>query len=138
MAELKTKATTQSVERLLKGISDPERRQDCFAVAKIMEEIPGCEPKMWGTSIVGFGTQHYKYASGREGDWMLTGFSPRKQNLTLYITSGFDKYESLLQKLGKHTTAKSCLYIKQLSDVDLPTLKKIIRDSVKEAKKKKS
>jgi len=138
MAELKTKATTQSVERFLKGISDPERRQDCFAVAKMMEEITGCEPKMWGTSIVGFGTRRYKYDSGREGDWMLTGFSPRKQNLTLYITSGFDKYESLLQKLGKHTTAKSCLYIKQLSDVDLSTLKKIIRDSVKEAKKKKS
>jgi|SRR5215813_2494083 len=138
MAEVKTKQTEQSVERFLKGIPDAARREDCIAVAEIMEEITGCEPKMWGTSIVGFGTQHYKYDSGREGDWMLTGFSPRKQNLTLYITAGLDKYESLLQKLGKHTSAKSCLYIKQLSDVDLPTLKKIIRDSVKEAKKKKS
>jgi|SRR5215468_463456 len=136
MAELKTKQTEQSVERFLKGISDAARREDCIAVAEIMEEITGCEPKMWGTSIVGFGTQHYKYASGREGDWMLTGFSPRKQNLTLYITSGFDKYDDLMQKLGKHTVAKSCLYIKRLSDIDLSTLKKLIRNSVKEAKKK--
>ncbi len=136
MAELKTKPTAQSVERFLKGISDPARREDCFAVAKIMEEVTGCEPKMWGTSIVGFGTQRYKYDSGREGDWMLVGFSPRKQNLTLYITSGFDKYDDLLESLGKHTVAKSCLYIKRLSDVNLPTLKKLIRNSVKDMNKK--
>jgi len=134
MAELKTKQTAQSVERFLKGIADAGRREDCFTVAKIMQEVTGCEPKMWGTSIVGFGTQHYKYDSGREGDWMLTGFSPRKQNLTLYINGGFEKYDDLMQKLGKHTVAKSCLYIKRLSDVDLPTLKKLIRSSVKDSK----
>jgi hypothetical protein len=137
MAESKTKPTAQSVERFLKGISDAGRREDCFTVAKIMEEITGCEPKMWGTSIVGFGSRHLKYASGREGDWPLVCFSPRKQNLTLYITSGFDTYESLIQKLGKHKGTNSCLYIKQLSDIDLPTLKKLIRDSVKEIKKAK-
>ena len=137
MAELKTKPTAQSVERFLKGISDAGRREDCFTVAKIMQEITGCEPKMWGPSIVGFGSRHYKYDSGREGDWMLTGFSPRKQNLTLYITGGVEKYDDLIQKLGKHTGGGSCLYIKRLADVDLPTLKKLIRSSVKDLKKAK-
>ena len=85
---------------------------------------------MWGSSIVGFGSYHYKYASGREGDSFLTGFSPRKQNLTLYIMAGFDQYEELLKKLGKHTTGKSCLYIKRLENIDLPTLKALIQQSV--------
>jgi hypothetical protein len=93
---------------------------------------------MWGTSIVGFGSRHYKYDSGREGDWMLTGFSPRKQNLTLYITGGVEKYDDLMEKLGKHTVGGSCLYIKRLADVDLPTLKKLIRNSVKDIKKRES
>jgi len=138
MAELKTKPTAQSVERFLNGISDAGRREDCFTVAQIMQEITGCEPKMWGTSIVGFGSRHYKYDSGREGDWMLTGFSPRKQNLTLYITGGVEKYDDLMEKLGKHTVGGSCLYIKRLADVDLPTLKKLIRNSVKDIKKRES
>ena len=91
---------------------------------------------MWGGSIVGFGIQRYKYASGREGDWPLIGFSPRKQNLTLYIMSGLDSHHELLKKLGKHSVAKSCLYIKRLADIDLPTLKRLIRESVKKKKQR--
>ena len=95
-----------------------------------MRQVTGEEPEMWGDSIVGFGSYHYKYASGREGDWFLVGFSPRKQNLTLYIMSGFDEYDQLLVKLGKHSTGKSCLYIKQIEDVDLDVLKKLVQKSV--------
>ena len=135
MAEPKTKQTEQSVEKFLNAINDEGRRQDCFAIAKLMEEATGYEPKMWGTSIVGFGTQHYKYASGREGDWPLTGFSPRKQNLTLYGLSGFDKHDELMKKLGKHSGGKGCLYIKRLDDIHIPTLKRIVRESVKHKKK---
>ena len=141
MAELKTKQTDASVEKFLNQIPDEARREDCVQVAKIMQEITGSEPKMWGPSIVGFGTYHYKYATGREGDWMITGFSPRKQDLTLYIMPGFDQYAELMKQLGKHRTGKSCLYIKRLSDVHVPTLKKLIRESVKSIKqmsKKKS
>lgn len=134
MAELKTKPTQASVKEFLNQIPDEERRADCVAVAKIMEEVTGEKPKMWGPSIVGFGTYHYKYASGREGDWMVTGFSPRKKDLTLYIMMGFDKHPELMEQLGKHSTGKSCLYIKRLSDIHIPTLKKLIRGSVKELK----
>lgn len=132
MAEPKTKPTKASVKEFLDQISDKERRDDCFAVAKIMEEITGDKPKMWGPSIVGFGTYHYKYASGREGDWPVTGFSPRKKDLTLYIMMGFKKHPELMEKLGKHSTGKSCLYIKRLSDIHVPTLKKLIKSSVKD------
>lgn len=132
MAELKTKPTQASVKEFLNQITDKERRDDCFAVAKMMEEITGDKPKMWGPSIVGFGTYHYKYASGREGDWPVTGFSPRKKDLTLYIMMGFDKHTELMQKLGKHSAGKSCLYIKRLSDIHVPTLKKLIKTSIKE------
>src|SRR5688572_17652543 len=133
MAELKTKPTQASVKEFLNQIPDKERRDDCFAVAKIMEEITGEKPKMWGPSIVGFGTWHYKYASGREGDWPVAAFSPRKKDLTLYLTVGFEKHTELMQKLGKHSTGKSCLYIKRLSDIHVPTLKKLIKTSVKES-----
>lgn len=132
MAELKTKQTDASVEDFLNKISDEERREDCFAVAKIMEEVTGEKPKMWGPSIVGFGSYHYKYASGREGDWLLIGFSPRKKDLTLYIMIGFEKHRELMEKLGKHSRSKSCLYIKRLSDIHVPTLKKLIKESVKD------
>ena len=130
MAELKTKPTERSVEEFLNNIDDNSRRKDCFVMLKIMKQITRTDPKMWGTSIVGFDSYHYKYKSGREGDWLLTGFSPRKQNLTIYIMNGFEKYEALLGALGKHKTAKSCLYIKKLSDVDLPTLKRLIAASI--------
>ena len=132
MAELKTKPTAASVKDFINQIPDEERRADCFTVAKMMEEITGSKPKMWGPSIVGFGTYHYKYASGREGDWPITGFSPRKKDLTLYLMMGFEKYPDLMKQLGKHSTSKSCLYIKRLSDVHLPTLKKLIKQSVKQ------
>ena len=132
MAEAKTKPTNQSVKEFLNQISDPERRADCFAVAKIMEELTGEKPKMWGPSIVGFGTQHYKYASGREGDWPRAAFSPRKKDLTVYLMIGFDKHEELMQKLGKHSVGKSCLYIKRLSDIHVPTLKKLIKISLQD------
>lgn len=131
MAELKTKANKASVDKFLKGIKDERVREDCYKVIEIMKKATKEEPKMWGTSIIGFGSYHYKYASGREGDWMLTGFSPRKQNLTLYIMSGFDEYDSLLKKLGKHAIGKSCLYIKKLEDVDAKVLKELVAKSVK-------
>jgi hypothetical protein len=135
MAELKTKPTNDSVKEFLNKVPDEGRREDCFAVAKIMEEITGEKPKMWGPSIVGFGTHHYKYASGREGDWPVTGFSPRKKDLTLYIMQGLDKNDELMKELGKHSAGKSCLYIKRLSDIHVPTLKKLIKESVKQVKK---
>ena len=134
MAEQKTKPTNQSVKEFLNEISEPERRADCFAVAQIMEEISGEKPKMWGPSIVGFGSYHYKYASGREGDWPMMGFSPRKKDLTLYIMMGFERHADLMEKLGKHSTGKSCLYIKRLSDVHIPTLKKLIKIGLKDLK----
>ena len=134
MAEMKTKPTTENVKDFLNKISDEERRADCFQVAQIMEELTGEKPKMWGPSIVGFGSYHYKYDSGREGDWLMTGFSPRKKDLTLYLMMGFEKRGELMEKLGKHSHAKSCLYIKRLSDIHIPTLKKLIKASLKDHK----
>ena len=130
MAELKTQKNDASVEDFLNGVSDERKRNDSFAILDLMREVTGDEPAMWGTSIVGFGSYRYKYASGREGEWMVTGFSPRKQNLTLYIMSGFDNYDSLLSELGKYKTGKSCLYINKLDDVDLATLRELIQQSV--------
>ena len=134
MAEPKTKPTNESVKDFLNRIPDAERREDCFTVAKMMEEITGENPKMWGPSIVGFGTWHYKYASGREGDWPITAFSPRKKDLTLYVMVGYERYPELMEKLGKHSTGKSCLYIKRLSDIHVPTLKKLIKTGIKDLK----
>jgi hypothetical protein len=136
MAELKTSPTDKSVETFLESVPDERKRRDCFTVLELMRKVTKSEPRMWGPSIVGFGSYHYRYASGREGDWMLTGFSPRKQNLTLYIMTGFDEAEELMARLGKHTTGKSCLYIKHLDDVHLPTLEKLIRGSVRRLKAK--
>jgi hypothetical protein len=130
MAELKTKLNDASVDDFLSAFPE-ETRKDCYEILKMMNQATKSKPKMWGTSIIGFGTYHYKYASGREGDWMLTGFSPRKQNLTLYIMSGFDRYNDLLKKLGRHSIGKGCLYIKRLSDVDKKVLKELITQSVK-------
>lgn len=130
MAELKTKKNTASVEKFLNNVADERRRKDCFRLLKIMKAETKAEPAMWGPSIVGFGRYHYKYKSGREGDWFVTGFSPRKQSLTLYIMPGLEGYPALMKQLGKHTTGKSCLYIKKLEDVDLATLKQLIKQSV--------
>ena len=134
MADVKTKPTNESVDDFLNRIPYAERRADCFAVAKMMEEITGEKPKMWGPSIVGFGSYTYKYASGHEGDWPITSFSPRKNDLTLYVMVGYEKYPELMAKLGKHSHSKSCLYIKRLSDIHLPTLKKLIKTGVKDLK----
>lgn len=131
MAELKTKKNAQSVDDFFARIVDEQSRSDCLALAKLMSDITKAEPTMWGTSIVGFGSYHYRYASGREGDWFVTGFSPRKQNLTLYVMTGFDDVPDLMEKLGKYTTGKSCLYVKRLEDLHIPTLKKLIRHSIK-------
>jgi hypothetical protein len=123
------------VEDFINTVSDEQIRADCFEIAKIMKQVTKAEPKMWGSSIVGFGSYHYKGASGREGDWMLVGFSPRKQNLTLYIMPGFERYPALMKKLGKFSTGKSCLYIKKLADVDKKILKELVSESVQFMKK---
>ena len=130
MAELKTKLSDASVEVFLDGIADEAKRRDSYAILAMMQEVTGVEAKMWGDSIVGFGSYHYKYASGREADWPLVAFSPRKQNLTLYIMSGFEQYDELLQRLGKHSTGKACLYVKRLADIDLAVLRELVKLSV--------
>ncbi len=130
MAELKTKPTDQDVEGFLNGIADEQRRQDCHTLVDLMRDVTGTEPKMWGDSMVGFGAYRYTYASGHSGETFLAGFSPRKQNLTLYIMAGFDEYDALLQALGKHKTGKACLYIKRLADIDQGALRELVRRSV--------
>jgi hypothetical protein len=131
MAELKTKPTGASVAEFLKAIPDERRRSDCRIVLRMMQEITRARPKMWGKSIVGFGSHHYQYASGREGDWFVMGFSPRKQDLTLYLMSGVERHRELLGRLGKHKTGVGCLYLKTLDDVDLPTLRRLLRESAR-------
>jgi len=130
MTTLKTRPSDQDASAFLAKIEDPQKRADSQAILEMMQRVTGQPAVMWGDSIVGFGRYHYKYASGREGDWFVTGFSPRVQNLTLYIMAGFEAYDSLLAKLGKHKTGKSCLYIKRLSEIDLETLEALIRASV--------
>jgi hypothetical protein len=135
-AELKTKVNDASVEKFLNtAVKDEQELKDCYEILKMMKQVTKEEPKMWGSSIIGFGSYHYKGASGREGDWMLTGFSPRKQNLTLYLMHGFDVHKDLLKKLGKHKTSMGCLYIKKLDDVDKKVLKELVTASVKRMKK---
>ena len=133
--ELKTKVNEASVDGFLNAVPDEQTRKDCFEILKMMKQVTKEEPKMWGASIVGFGSYHYKGASGREGDWLLTGFSPRKQNLTLYLMGGFDLHKELLKKLGKYKTSVGCLYIKKLDDVDKKVLKELVTESVKTMKK---
>jgi hypothetical protein len=130
MAELKTKPTDQDVTAFLDGMADDKKRQDSYVILALMQKVTGEEAKMWGDSMVGFGSYHYKYESGREGDWFLTGFSPRKRNLTLYIMSGFDAYDELLARLGKYKTGKSCLYINKLENSDTAVLRELVVASV--------
>jgi hypothetical protein len=132
MAEMKTKPTTASVSAFLKAIEDKQRREDAVAIADLMRTVTKTEPKMWGTGIVGFGSYHYKYASGREGDWFPLGFAPRKDALTLYLCGGLHKHPDLLAKLGKYKTGQSCLYIKKLADVDQTVLKRLMTLAVEE------
>ncbi len=134
MAENKTRPTDASVRDYMDGIEDPGRKKDCEEILSLMKEVTGEEPVMWGNSIVGFGSYHYKYDSGREGDMILTGFSNRKQNISIYIMSGFKKHEELLKKIGTFKTGKSCFYIKRLSDIDTDVLKELIQHSVQDVK----
>jgi hypothetical protein len=127
MAELKTKQTDESVTTFLNKVDDETKRKDCFEIADMMKKITGLSPKMWGPAIIGFGSYHYKYESGREGDMCVIGFSPRKQNITLYVKIAAEETNTLLEKLGKYKTGKGCLYIQKLSDVNIEVLKKIIR-----------
>ena len=136
MAELKTKLTEASVDTFLKGVKDEQARTDCYQIIDILKSATKAEPKMWGTAIVGFGDYHYKYESGRENDWFQVGFSPRKQNITVYLMGGLQDQDELLGKLGKYTTGKGCLYIKRLEDVDKKVLKELITESVKVMKAK--
>jgi Domain of unknown function (DU1801) len=128
MAELKTQKTESSVSEFLDAIPDEGQRKDSKTLSKMMSRITGDKPKMWGPSIVGFGDFHYRSASGREGDWFKVGFSPRKQNLTLYLSLSdvASEYDAFLDRLGKHSTGKSCLYIKRLEDVDQQVLEELI------------
>ncbi len=135
MAENKTKPGKKSVTAFIKGIADPQRRADTKKVAAMMRKATGSRARMWGASIVGFGSYHYRYDSGREGDFMITGLSPRKQALTVYIMPGFSHFEDHMKKLGKYTTGKSCLYIKRLADVDEKVLNRLIVDAVKYMRK---
>jgi len=133
MAELKTKLNDASIEDFLNKVDDKQKREDSFEIVKMMKQVTKEEPKMWGPAIIGFGSYHYKYESGREGDAPQIGFSPRKQNLTLYIGLGSETENPLLKKLGKYTTGKGCLYIKKLTDVDKKVLQDLITESFKKA-----
>jgi len=135
MAENKTKPTKISVANFLNGIEDEKKRRDAKAIDKLFREISGEKPKMWGPSIIGYGNYHYRYDSGREGDMARLGFSPRKQNLTLYFMSGFERYEVLLKALGKHKLGKSCLYIKRLEDIDFDVLRRLVQEDWDEMNK---
>jgi len=134
MAELKTKPVKASVASFLKRVKDEETRGDCLTLQKMMKNATRATPIMWGSAIVGFGDFHYKYDSGREGDWFVVGFSPRKQYLALYVMAGLHRYAALLETLGKHSTGKGCLYIKRLAEVDPMVLDELIRRSVKDLK----
>lgn len=136
MADLKTRENETSVEEFLNKVDNEQKKKDCFKLLEIMEEVAGKTAKMWGDSIVGFGNYHYKYDSGREGDWFLTGFSPRKQNLTIYIMAGFSKYNDLMKDLGKYKTSSSCLYLKKLEDVKIEILKELIGRSIKDTEER--
>ena len=130
MAENKTVKTGASVDEFMAAVENKRRKEDGLVLLDMMRDVTGLEPEMWGPSIIGFGSYHYRYESGREGDMPLTGFSPRKSNLSLYIMSGFDEYDDLLGKLGKHRKGASCLYINKLADVDVGVLRKLVSQSV--------
>jgi len=138
MAENKTNPTKGSVTAFLSKIKDKQVRDDCFVILEMMQKVSKCEPVMWGSAIVGFGIYHYMYESGREGDMILIGFSPRKQNISIYLMGGLNKVEDELPKLGKYKTGGGCLYIKSLSDVKATVLKKVFAKAFREAQSKKA
>jgi hypothetical protein len=132
VSDLKTRPTRKSVAKYLRAVEHPQRVADALALLELMQEVTGEKAVLWGDSIVGFGSYHYKYKSGREGDWPVTGFAPRKQNLVVYIMPGFKQYTALLKKLGKHRHSSSCLYINKLEDISLPVLKQLVARAVKD------
>ena len=132
MSDLKTKPTRKSVKKFLFSVEHEQRRSDALQLLSLFEKVTNKKPVLWGNNIVGFGSYHYKYNSGQEGDWPVTGFSPRKQNLSIYIMPGFKNYQKQLSKLGKHKTSVSCLYVNKLEDIDLDILKKLVAASVTE------
>lgn len=136
MAEPKTAKTGASVAEFLAGVADPKRRADAQAVVALMAEVTGAEPTMWGTSIVGFGSYHYRYDSGREGDMCIVGFSSRKGDISLYLTAGFEGRDALLARLGKHKVAKACLYVRRMSDVDPKVLKQLVAAAFEDRKRR--
>lgn len=137
MSELKTQVNDANVEDFINAVDDDTKKQDSFKLLELYSKITKEKPKMWGSSIIGFGQYHYKSERSRqEGDWMLAGFSPRKQNLTLYVMPGFDNYGALLDKLGRHKTSRGCLYINKLSDIDMDILKQLIERSYLDMKKR--
>ena len=130
MSELKTKRNRKSVKKFLNSVENERRRSDAFQVLSLMEDVTGAKPEMWGDSIIGFGTYTYRYKDGREMDWFLAGFSPRKASLTLYIMCDSDRFQKLLGKLGKHKTSRACLYINRLEDVDMKVLRRLTEESI--------
>ncbi|MCY3555641.1 MAG: DUF1801 domain-containing protein [Gemmatimonadetes bacterium] len=136
MSELKTRPTDASVVAFIDAVDHPRRREDARTLLELMQRVTGEEPVMWGPSIVGYGSYHYRYASGQEADWPVVGFSPRKQNLSIYIMTGFEASDELLSRLGKYKTGKSCLYINKLADVDMDVLETLVRASVAEMKRR--
>ena len=130
MAESKTTKSDRSVEAFIESLDDDRKREESHRLVTLMQEVTGHEPAMWGESIIGFGTYHYRYASGREGDWMLTGFSPRKRALSIYVMCGFSGHEAMMARLGRHKTGKSCLYVNKLDDIDLEVLEELLRASI--------
>ncbi len=131
MAENKTVATDDSVKAFIETVDNEQKRKDAYELVALFEKVTGEKAVMWGSSIIGFGQYHYKYDSGREGDFMLAGFSPRKTKFSIYIMAGFSRYDNYLEKLGKHKTGKSCLYVNKLADIDQSILEEMIKDSVK-------
>ena len=138
MSTLKTRPTDANVLEFIHAVEPEARRNDCLALIRLMEHVTQSPPRMWGPSIVGFGTYQYKYASGRTGEWFLTGFSPRKRNLTLYLMSGIEGLQPILTKLGKHSCGKGCLYLKRLSDHDPAVIRQLIETSVSKLRKRHS
>ena len=137
-AELKTKVNEASVTKFLDSVTDEQKRNDCFEILKLMKQVTKEEPKMWGSSIVGFGEYHYKYESGREGDSPLIGLASRAQNIVLYMPEEFPQREELLARFGKHSTGKVCIYINKLADVDLDILRKLVKNALKKHKRNSS
>lgn len=131
MAKNKTQPTEQSVKSFIDSLDDQQKIADSYSLIELMKEVTGCEPKMWGPSIIGFDQYHYNYESGREGDWLKTGFSPRKREFSIYIMSGFAKHDQLMKKLGNHRTGKSCLYVKKLEDINMDVLRDLVQESIK-------